>query len=329
MYKVSVCIPTYNQVNYIEKSIRSAYDQTLRPIEIIVSDDASTDGTYDLLKKLSAEIPVLKIHRQPVNLGIAGNVDSCLRLAKGEFITRLDSDDYLAHDYLEKLCELLQNHPNAAYAHAAVQEVDQHDNFLSSRTLARKSGYQDSSVALKAAKKGYRVAANIITFRKEALEEVNFTSNRPNYTEDYHLSASLAAYNYGNIYSGEILSFYRVWTDAGQMRMRRKLMEIKGLVEIFDNVLEPAYKERGWNTLALNFNRTMLACGQADCLGWDIYSEEEKQTLHKFLLQLSSSFPTKIVTKLYLSGKGGVVNTFWKFKYNASKTIKSLMFSRN
>ncbi|RYE14874.1 MAG: glycosyltransferase, partial [Rickettsiales bacterium] len=213
--KVSVCIPTYNQSQYLTQAIRSAYDQSLKPLEIIVSDDCSTDDTSEVLTSLSKEIPSLKIILQPVNLGIAKNTDSCLRLAKGDFVIRLDSDDSLSSSYIEKLSNLLLKYPQAGYAHAAVQEIDQHGNFLQKRQLARKSGYQDSIVALKSAVKGYRVSANIIMFRKEALEQVDYITNRPNYVEDYHLSASLASAGFGNVYSNETLAFYRVWIDSG------------------------------------------------------------------------------------------------------------------
>jgi len=323
---VSVCIPTYNQADYVEMAIRSAYDQTLKPIEIIVSDDASTDHTSEVLEKLSQEIETLKIIRQPKNLGIAKNTDACLRQAKGEFITRLDSDDFLNKHYEEKICELLNKYEKAGYGHAAVQEIDENNNHTRLRTLARKEVYQSANEALKAAKNGYRVAANIVTFRKSALEKVNYITGRPNYTEDYHLSADLAANGFGNVYLPEVLSNYRIWTDSGKIRMRRKLMEITGLTEIFDNVLNPAYIKRGWSLTPLNQKRTMLACAQSDCLSWDIYNSEEKEILHKKLLGLSSRWPAKMVSKLYKSGNGEVVNMFWKIKYHAAKTAKSIIY---
>src|SRR5690554_4686932 len=168
--KVSVCIPTYNQSLYLEKAIRSVAMQTLTPCEIIVSDDASTDETPEVLDRLSKEISILKIIRQPVNLGISLNVDACLRAASGDFVVRLDSDDILLPAYIERLVALLEKFPKAGYAHAAVREVDQYDNAVKERRLIRESGYHTEADALKAAISGYRVAANIIMFRREALE---------------------------------------------------------------------------------------------------------------------------------------------------------------
>lgn len=309
---VSVCIPTYNQAQYLAQAVRSAYNQSVKPIEIIVSNDCSTDNTREVLQKLSEEIPIIKIISQPVNLGIAGNTDNCIRAAIGDYVVRLDSDDYLSPHYLEKLSDLLSENPEAGYAHAAVQEVDQDGKYLQKRQLARKSGYQSSITALQSAVKGYRVSANIIMFRREALIKVNYITNRPNYVEDYHLSASLAAAGYGNVYLNETLAFYRVWIDSGKARLRRKLMEIVGMYKVFDEVLEPAYKEKGWGLNNIYKNRSNFACILADCLSWKVYSHEEKMQLKEALATLSSSPKAKRIAWLYLNGYGKVLDVYSK-----------------
>ena len=79
--------------------------------------------------------------------------------------------------------------------------------------------------------KGYRVAANIVMFKKDALVTVGYLTGRPEYVEDYHLSVALASAGYGNVYTDEVISYYRVWTDAGKARLKRKLAEIVGLRE--------------------------------------------------------------------------------------------------
>lgn len=323
--KVSVCIPTYNQSQYLTQAILSAYNQSIKPIEIIVSDDCSTDGTADVLSRLSNEIPILKVISQPVNLGITYNSDNCLRCATGDLIIRLDSDDYLSPFYLEKLSKLLVKYPQAGYAHAAVQEVDQYGSFLQKRQLARKSGYQDSIEALQSASKGYRVSANIIMFKREALIKVNYLTDRPMSAEDYHLSASLAAAGFGNVYLNEVLSFYRVWVDAGKTRLRRKLMEIMGFYKVFHEVLEPAYKAKGWSIKSLGKSRAAIASVQADCLSWKVYSDDEKAQLKDALITLSPSQRVKTVIWLYLNGYGKILDLYSgllsKFKFKFKKIL--------
>ncbi|HLU90741.1 MAG TPA: glycosyltransferase family 2 protein [Cyclobacteriaceae bacterium] len=310
--KVSVCIPTYNQSLYLEKAIRSANRQTLAPYEIIVSDDASTDETPEVLNRLSAEIPHLKIIRQPANLGTSLNVDACLRAATGEFVVRLDSDDLLLPGYVEKLVGLLQAFPHAGYAHAAVMEVDQHDRAVKVRRLIRKSGYQKGGDALKAAISGYRVSANIILFRKEALQKAGYIKNIADFAEDYYLCASIAAQGYGNCYMDEVLSNYRVWMDAGKVRQKRKLAEINGLRRVFTEVLEPAYRQNYSILNLIKNKRSAFACQHADCLGWDEYSPAEKKELGHAIDRLSGSKRVKVVKWIYSNGYGeSLKKAFW------------------
>src|SRR3954454_19415660 len=85
---VSVAIPTYNRAYILDKAIESALAQTYRPVEIIVIDDGSTDGTAELVGRY----PELRYFHQP-NGGLSAARNSGLRQARGEFIALFDSDD--------------------------------------------------------------------------------------------------------------------------------------------------------------------------------------------------------------------------------------------
>lgn len=322
MMNVSVCIPTYNQAPYIEQAIRSVFNQSYSPFEIIVCDDCSTDNTNKILTYLVKEIPILKVVRQPKNLGISCNTDYCLRLASGDLVLRLDSDDYLLPFYLLKLVRLLKQNPNAGYAHAGVQEIDKDGNFLKKRWLARRSNIQSGTDALKAAAKGYRVAANIILFRKIALEKVGYITATTNFAEDYYLSAALAAAGFGNVYLNEILSCYRVWFDTGKVRQRRKLIEIIGFRKVFEEVLEPAFKQRNWQLGILKKRRTDFVCSHAVCLAWNIYTKNEKMQLVDEFYKMSDTPKVKLFIWLYLNGFGKVINVYGQIISLPKKLIK-------
>lgn len=324
---VSVCIPTYNQAMYIEQAVRSAFNQSWLPIEIIVSDDKSTDNTLIILEELVKEVPILKIIKQQENVGIAGNTDKCLRAATGNYVVRLDSDDYLAPDYIAELARSLEEHPEAGYAHAAVQEIDQFGNFLRKRQLFRKSGFQAGTEALQAAIKGYRVAANIIMFRHAALRSVNYITGRPNYVEDYHLSTALAAAEFGNVYINKSLSFYRVWVDGAKVRQRRKLMEIVGLYRVFEEIVEPSYRIRNWSLVNVQKMRTAFACTHASCLSWSVYTTVEKDELATALRKLSKTPLAKLYIWLNLNGFGESILLFSKLQQMAVSSLKRLLLT--
>jgi len=323
--KVSICIPTFNQEKYVEIAIRSAFQQSMAPYEIIVSNDCSTDDTKIILDKLEKEIEILKVIHQPVNLGIAKNVDSCLRSASGDYIVRLDSDDYLFPEYIEKLSNQFKLYPEAGYAHAAVQEIDQNGNHLTVRSLARKSGFQSGNEALQKAVNGYKVSANIIFFSRKALEKVDYVSFNINFAEDYYMVTAISAAGFGNIYLNEVLSKYRVWVDGGKVRQKRKLAEIDGLTSIFTNLLEPAFKKRNWDIAAVNSNRANFANIHASCLAWNVYSKAEKEELVNALYKLSSAISVKFHVWAYLNGLGFLF--FYKKTVSKAKVIiKKLLY---
>lgn len=106
---ISVIIPAYNCGQYIEQAIGSALLQTIKEeVEVIVIDDASTDGTKEIVKQITAERSgrSLIYHRSEVNLGVAESRNTGIRMAKGEFLAFLDADDWWDLDKLEKQAAL-------------------------------------------------------------------------------------------------------------------------------------------------------------------------------------------------------------------------------
>lgn len=92
--KVSVMIPTYNQENYIAQAIESVLMQDYENLEIIISDDCSTDKTGEIAQKYASDSRVRYI-RNPRNLGRVGNYrNTLLRHTTGEWVVNLDGDDY-------------------------------------------------------------------------------------------------------------------------------------------------------------------------------------------------------------------------------------------
>lgn len=102
--KVSIIVPIYNAEKYLERSVGSLRDQSLKDIEIILVDDSSTDSSLEICEKMAVEDPRIKvIHKVNEGAGLARN--AALKIASGEYIGFLDSDDYVEKDMFEVLCE--------------------------------------------------------------------------------------------------------------------------------------------------------------------------------------------------------------------------------
>ncbi len=109
--KVSILIPTFNQGLYISSAIQSAIQQTYKNIEILISDDASKDGTERIVKKYLDDKRV-KYFRNQSNLGRVKNYRKALyELATGDWVLNLDGDDYLYDkDFIKTAVSLIQQY---------------------------------------------------------------------------------------------------------------------------------------------------------------------------------------------------------------------------
>lgn len=114
MKKISVCIVTYNQENYIERCIISALEQNGDfELEILIGDDCSTDNTRKILKKFLALHPdKIKLILHPHNIGATKNYKSVHLAATGDYISHLDGDDWLSKNKLEKQYAFLETNGN-------------------------------------------------------------------------------------------------------------------------------------------------------------------------------------------------------------------------
>ncbi len=98
---VSVIIPVYNEIEVIETTIRKLLKQTHKNIEIIVIDDHSTDGTYELLISLMEEIPKLKVYRKKGVPRKPQSLNEALDYMTGDIALVIDADTILPENYIE------------------------------------------------------------------------------------------------------------------------------------------------------------------------------------------------------------------------------------
>lgn len=131
--KVSIIIPTYNRVKMLEKSIESVFAQSYKDWELIIIDDASTDETEERMKQLSSREKSVRYMRIPkiVGKGISEYLNIGLRNSKGEYIARIDDDDFWCHkDKLKMQVEFLDENPEYVVVGGGVILVDENGTEL-------------------------------------------------------------------------------------------------------------------------------------------------------------------------------------------------------
>lgn len=113
--KISVCLLTYNHVEVVESTLMSILDQTITGYEVIVSDDCSTDGTWERILQLAAEDARIKPARTPRNMGMPGNANFAVAQCSRHYVALLHHDDLYRKDLLEKWAGVLDRYPDVAF----------------------------------------------------------------------------------------------------------------------------------------------------------------------------------------------------------------------
>ncbi|HZC29389.1 MAG TPA: glycosyltransferase, partial [Gaiellaceae bacterium] len=104
-------IPNYNYVKYVATAVDSALAQTYPNVEVVVSDNCSTDGAWELLNERYGAEPRVRLYRNATNIGMARNFDRLMELARGEYVMCLSSDDFLMPSHLANLAEVFAREP--------------------------------------------------------------------------------------------------------------------------------------------------------------------------------------------------------------------------
>jgi cellulose synthase/poly-beta-1,6-N-acetylglucosamine synthase-like glycosyltransferase len=122
--RVSIGMPVYNGERYMAETIDSILGQTFGDIELIVSDNASTDATGDIAQRYAAEDSRVRYIRNPRNVGAARNYSQLLAFARGEYFKWAGYDDLLLPPYVERCVAALDADPGLVIAYPRTDIID-------------------------------------------------------------------------------------------------------------------------------------------------------------------------------------------------------------
>ena len=106
---ISVLIPIHNSEKFLQKCLMSVINQTYKNIEIVCIDDASTDKSLDILKKLKVKDKRIRIIQNKTNLGENKTREKLINKIKGKYFIFIDSDDYIEKNLIQKMYETITN----------------------------------------------------------------------------------------------------------------------------------------------------------------------------------------------------------------------------
>lgn len=126
---VTIAMPTYNRADgYLPEAIESALRQTYRPIEILISDNCSTDDTTERVR--SYEDPRIRYVRHETNLGAQGNFEYCVDAARGDFFLMLHDDDRIDPDLVETCIDALDTTTKVGYVRTGNRLINGEGNVI-------------------------------------------------------------------------------------------------------------------------------------------------------------------------------------------------------
>jgi hypothetical protein len=182
---VTVIIAAYNERPYILDSVASVLAQTLPDLELIVVDDASTDGTGALLHNVSD--PRLRLHTNPRNLGLTPSLNVALALARAPYVARLDAHDLCHPTRLQRQIDHLEANPGLALLGSSCLCLDHRGRSLSPiQVKTRAQGL------LEALPGGNQFIHSSVVFRRRAALQLGGYREPFCYAQDYDLWLRLA-----------------------------------------------------------------------------------------------------------------------------------------
>lgn len=231
---VSIIMPAYNTEKYISQAIDSILNQTYKNFEFIIVDDGSTDNTCSIIMDYAKKDNRIIIVKRK-NMGIVQSLNDAIRLSRGEYIARMDSDDIANIERIEKQVEYMNNHPDIYLLGTNFNLLYEED--MSEASRKRYAGmHQRSKECID--KKNVFLSINeaqkfihpSVMYKKEVFEIVGMYKEF--YMEDIELYFRIAAKGLGIAKLEEDLLTYRAredsksWTDSREIATTQ-LMGIK------------------------------------------------------------------------------------------------------
>lgn len=128
--RVSIGLPVHNGERYLSKAIDALLAQSFTDFELIISDNASTDGTEEICRRYQALDGRIRYFRQPVNIGAAANHNFVVERARGEYFKWASHDDLYGRDLLLRCVEALDANPSVVLSHTWEAFIDAEGNIL-------------------------------------------------------------------------------------------------------------------------------------------------------------------------------------------------------
>ncbi|WP_119328671.1 glycosyltransferase family 2 protein [Cysteiniphilum halobium] len=205
----TIVIPTFNRLNFLKRALNSALDQTYENIEIIVLNNASTDGTKQYLNEIASKYKQIKVVHHAMNIGFTKNIQQIKNYVHGKYMSVLSDDDYLTPEFVETAVCVLENDSTLALWYCRANYVN-HKEELLYRTKKSPS-YEEGYSFIKGWLKGKRFPTWVsVAIKTDVLVKVDWFSC---YGLAIDMATILRCAVHGRVaYTEEVLCYYTIDT---------------------------------------------------------------------------------------------------------------------
>jgi glycosyltransferase involved in cell wall biosynthesis len=237
---VSVVIPVYNGARFLREAIDSVLGQTYSPVQVIVVDDGSVDGSPEVIRSYGSRLESI---RQP-NSGVAQARNRGIAASRGEFIAFLDQDDWWRPEKIRRQVESFVQHPDVGLVHTEAAHYDNPSAAFVERFNPNRSDLLTGR-CYERLLLGNAIFNSSVIIRKSVLDKVGAfdTQIEGNTIQDYDLWLRIARAS-SLAYISEQLTVYRLHPEQGMWKARHSLMEeLRLLDRIVSNTIAPLSPE--------------------------------------------------------------------------------------
>jgi glycosyltransferase involved in cell wall biosynthesis len=278
---ISVIMPVYNCENYVYQAIESILNQTEGNFELLVIDDASTDGTTQVINTITDDR--LQLITKPKNTGLTHSLNMGLELAKGKYIARMDGDDISLPTRFEKQLAAFNQNPNLVVCGTW------YETFGSASTEVVRHPTQAHKVSVSLLNEASVAHPSVLIAKHRLPTGVLKYDTAMEPAEDFDLWTRLVAH--GDIINlPEVLLLYRVHTV--QTSQARKGQQLQKSFEIREHYFQRVFLNGNFTP----FERNILLLGQVETVNDFLHTE--KLVLHWLAANPSSIFNTWLCVQL-------------------------------
>ncbi len=314
---VSICIPAYNAERFIEETIASALAQTYHNVEIIVSDDASTDRTAEVVERYRPQ--GVRLIRQPRNLGRYANMNAVIRASAGAYILKLDADDVLEPEHVAAQIAVMEAYPEVVFSHCACRLINVDGRPVGCERTVHRSFIRSGMEEWPRYVFGPR-AVNVVTLRRSAYDAVGGYDERYRYSGDWAMHRSLL--RVGSVfYNARVLASYRVHS-IGKEGIRHLQAE--------EHLLHLGDIERDWPAAVPAKDRLLRQARKywafQTLLGAAQSQGHERGAIIELVPRYSPSWSVRLVANVTMHGGAGIVRVFAQARQRLRLMVKDGIF---